>query len=168
VSRRDLRFPLEHAGRRSPPSLNIRMNAWSWAVIGWIGLIFFSSTSIAGIWSERAFKYLVSLLLRHLRPDSPSYGLLHYLAHKSVHLTLFFVLAILLWKALSNPRRKIVVILLIGAIVGSCSEFLQRFFPGRDPAILDVLINIGATALGVGASLAFSKLQVKHSAVYIE
>ncbi len=41
------------------------------------------------------------------------------------------------------------MILLCGAIVGSCSEYLQRFFPDRDPAIRDVLINIGGTALGL-------------------
>jgi VanZ family protein len=138
------------------------MNAWSWAVIGWIGLIFFSSTSTAGSWSEHAFRYLVKSLFPELWQGSSSYGHVHYLAHKSVHLTLFFVLAILLWKALSNSRSKIAVILLIGAAVGSCSELLQRFFAGRDPAILDVLINVGATALGVGASLAFSKLQMSR------
>jgi VanZ family protein len=141
------------------------MNSWWSAVIGWIGLIFFSSTSIAGNSSERAFQYLVRLFLRHLRPGSPSYGHVHYLAHKSVHVTLFFVLALLLWKALSNSRWKPAIVILIGAVVGSSSEILQRFFVGRDPAVWDVLINVGATALGVGAITAFSKLRSRDLAV---
>ena len=41
------------------------------------------------------------------------------------------------------------VIVLCGALVGLCSEFLQRFFPDRDPAIRDVIINICGTALGL-------------------
>jgi len=34
---------------------------------------------------------------------------------------------------------------------------LQRFFPGRDPALRDVLINVGGTALGVAASVLAAK-----------
>jgi VanZ family protein len=32
-------------------------------------------------------------------------------------------------------------VVLAGLIVGTASELLQRAFPGRDPAIHDVLIN---------------------------
>ncbi len=89
------------------------------------------------------------MFLSQLRPNSSPYGVIHLLADKSVHVGLFCVLAILLWKALPNTARKPLIILAIGALVGSCSEFLQRFFPDRDPAIRDVLINIGGTALGI-------------------
>ena len=74
---------------------------------------------------------------------------LHLVADKGLHVTLFAVLAFLLWQAYASKQRKIVWILLTGLVVGSCSEFLQRFFPGRDPAVRDVLINLGGTALGV-------------------
>jgi VanZ family protein len=127
------------------------------AVLAWICIIFFSSTSLASKWSEQAFRYLSGLFLSPLRPDSPPYGLIHLLADKSVHVALFCCLGILLWRALSNPAGRIPLILLLGAVVGSCSEILQAFFPGRDPAFRDVLINIGGTALGVAVCTAVSK-----------
>lgn len=133
------------------------MNAWSWAAVAWIGVIFFSSTSLAGQSSEEAFSALSHLIV-HLQPGTSSYDVVHLLADKSVHICLFAVFAILLWGALGNATRKVVWILLIGAFIGSCSELLQNLFPGRDPAIRDVFINIGGTGLGLLLRIAILKL----------
>ncbi len=141
-----------------------RLNLWALAVLGWIGVIFFSSTSLAAEWCEHAFSFLSGILFGHLRTDDPSYGLLHLLADKGLHVMMFLILATLLWKLLSNSQWKIARILLAGALVGSCSEFLQRFFPGRDPAITDVLINIGGTAIGIVLSLALARRQTPKAA----
>ena len=81
--------------------------------------------------------------------DSNSFGVIHLVADKGLHVTLFAVLGILLFQAITNPRRKIVQILLFGLIVGCCSEYLQSFFPDRDPAIRDVFINLAGTGVGV-------------------
>lgn len=134
-------------------------NPWAWALLGWIGLIFFSSTSFAGDEGERAFTHLCQMLMPQLHTGAPSYGAVHFLAHKTIHISLFLVLGILFWKVLPNVRRKIAIILLLGAVVGSCSELLQVFFPERDPAISDVLINIGGTALGITISVVFVRIQ---------
>jgi VanZ family protein len=134
-------------------------NPWVWALVGWIGVIFLSSTSLAYEKSERAFKYLSEIFLAQLQTDTSSEGVVHLLADKSVHIGLFCVLGMLLWKTLPHVRRKIAVVLLQGAIVGSCSEFLQRFFPGRDPAISDLLINVGGTAIGIAVSVAIAELR---------
>ena len=116
------------------------------ALTAWIGIIFFSSTGIAGYWSERTFCYGAGKLFWGLPTDSFPYRLIHFAAEKSVHVSLFLVLAILLWQCLPSVRRKIPVILFIAAAVGSISEYLQSFFPGRDPAFRDVCINVlGAT-----------------------
>lgn len=136
-----------------------RMNAWVWATIVWLGLIFFSSTTLAGQSSEEAFSFLSSLFMGHWQRGSASYDIIHLLADKSVHVALFFVFAVLLWHALPRSPRKIVFILILGAVVGSCSELLQMAFPGRDPAIRDVLINTGATALGIAFSVAVDRLR---------
>lgn len=122
---------------------------WWLAVGAWLGVIAFSSTSAAGQDSEQAFYSLSSILFRYLHPNYSEYWIIHFLADKGVHITLFAVLAILLWQALSPIHWKMVVILVAGGFVGSCSEFLQSFYPDRDPAIRDVLINIGGTALGI-------------------
>lgn len=136
----------------------VQKNAWALAVLAWIGTIFFSSTSLAAQWSERAFHFFSGLLFGGLGPNDPSYGLIHLLADKGFHVALFLILAILLWKAIPQGKWKIGTVLLFGAFVGSCSEFLQRFFPGRDPAIRDVLINVAGTALGVVVALAFAHI----------
>jgi VanZ family protein len=135
---------------------NVRINGWIVAVIAWVGVIFFSSTSLASQWCEQAFHFLSAMIFGHLGADS-SYGLIHLLADKGVHVSLFFVLALLLWRILPDVQWKIAGILLLGAVVGSASEFLQRFFPGRDPALRDVLINLAGTAVGVAVSVAWLK-----------
>jgi VanZ family protein len=135
-----------------------RSNVWGWLAVVWVGVIFFSSSSLAGKSSEEAFSALSRLLLAQLQPGTPPYNIIHLLADKSVHICLFAVFAVLLWKALAHTRRRIGWILLLGAITGTCSEILQSFFPGRDPAFTDVLINIGGTSLGITGSVILSKL----------
>ncbi len=135
------------------------MNAWYLAVAAWISVIFFSSTSLASQLCEELFRWLSALLFARLPPTDPSYDVLHLIADKGLHVTMFLVLALLLWKAYSSKRGKVWLILLTGLIVGSCSEFLQRFFPGRDPAVRDVIINLGGTALGVCLVFFVSKLR---------
>jgi VanZ family protein len=77
------------------------------------------------------------------------FPLLHVLADKSVHVGLFFILALLSWNSVMRPARiRFAIVLGIGLLVGSTSEFLQRFFPGRDPSFSDVLINFGSAAIG--------------------
>ncbi len=139
--------------------MNNRINVWFWAVIAWIGVIFFSSTSLASQWAEQFFSLISANLLSGLERNSSSYGTIHLLADKGFHVSLFCILAILLWRALPNSSKKLWLIVLAGAIVGSCSEILQRFFPDRDPAIRDVLINIGGTALGLILCLASARLR---------
>ena len=63
------------------------------ATLAWIALIFFSSTSLAARWCERAFNFL------------------------------------------------------FGPPIGAANEFLQSLFPGRDPAIRDVLLNFTSMAV---------------------
>ncbi len=129
---------------------------WRFAVAFWICVIFFSSTSLASKWCESAFAYVSHALWSGLRSDASSYDIVHLLADKGLHVTLFCVLAILLWQAIRRVRYKAWTILVAGIIVGSCSELLQRFFPDRDPAIRDVLINIAGTAVGIALSARFS------------
>lgn len=131
----------------------MRINGWIAAVIVWIGVIFFSSTSLAAEWCEEGFHQLSLMILGEFGPENPSYGLIHLLADKSVHVGLFLILAFLLWNVFRHAPRKIVLIIGVGAVVGSVSEFLQRFFPGRDPALRDVLLNTASTALGAAICL---------------
>jgi VanZ family protein len=139
-----------------------RVNGLIWVVFAWIGVIFFSSTSLASKWAEGSFGLLSRALLGQMDEHSSSYSVIHLLTDKGFHVTLFCVLAILLWLAVHQSKHKGRIILLVGAVVGSCSEILQRFFPDRDPAIRDVLINIGGTALGIGICLLLSRIQTQR------
>jgi VanZ family protein len=114
----------------------------------WIGVIFFSSTGIAEYWSEKTFCYGAAQLFGTLRVDSWLYRLIHFSAEKSVHVSLFMILAGLLSACMPGSRRKIPLILFIAAIIGSTSEYLQSLFPGRDPAFRDVCINFLGAAAG--------------------
>lgn len=119
------------------------------AVVGWIGVVFFSSTSTASLWCESAFSFLSGIFMSRVPRDSTSFGAIHLIADKGLHVTLFTILAVLLYQAMVNPPHKIVRILSFGFVVGCCSEYLQSLFPDRDPAIRDVFINLAGTALGV-------------------
>jgi VanZ family protein len=137
-------------------------NGAIWAVTAWIGVIFFSSTSLAGQWAEQFFHFLSGMFLNRMPPESSPYSVIHLLADKGFHVSLFFVLAILLWRALPNSPARAALILIAGAVVGSCSEFLQRFFPDRDPAIRDILINIAGTVVGLGVCIAAVRMQARQ------
>ena len=148
-----------HRGMRYLNNLNAsRFNPWIPAVLGWTGIIFLSSTSTAGVWSEEAFRWLWSGLFlgRLMQAGDSVHSFVHLLADKGFHVTLFLILALLLWKIVPPGPWKIARILIAGGILGSASEFLQSFFPGRDPAIRDVLINVAGTAFGIALVTWFS------------
>jgi VanZ family protein len=131
---------------------NTARAAWTTATAAWIALILFSSTSIAADSCERAFAWLYGSTLGHRLPSDSAYDVSHFIAEKGLHLTLFFVLGLLLWRlATATPGRRVALIVLMGLVVGSASELLQAFFPGRDPAIRDVLINGTGTLLAAAA-----------------
>lgn len=134
---------------------------WAAAAAGWLGLIFLSSTSFVARWCEEVFHAILGDRYAAVPlPGTPEHWL-HFLAQKSVHVTLFAVFAILLWKALPERRSKLALVFLIGGTTGICSELLQRLFPGRDPAVRDALINFGATVAGALAFRAWTRRSAK-------
>jgi VanZ family protein len=145
-------FPAEPSDASRHLTRNTR-TYWMIAVVGWTAVIFFSSTSLAGSLSEQAFDALSTLLFQGWQSSPGSYHPVHFIADKSVHVSLFAIFAVLLWNALPDISRKLSYVILAGTVVGCGSEFLQRFFPGRDPAFRDVCINAAATALGAVMSL---------------
>jgi VanZ family protein len=122
---------------------------WRLAAVAWTGVIFFSSTATAGRWSQEVFQILAAFLFGQLQTGGAGLNLLYLLADKGFHVAMFTILAILLGRLIPDAPSKTPLILLTGAAVGSLSEVLQSFFPSRDPALRDVLINIAGTALGV-------------------
>lgn len=127
---------------------------WLLVTSGWVGLIFFSSTSFAADSCERFYWFIRLHLPSSLLSASGNDGLMHLLAEKSVHFTLFFTFGFLVAHLVhGNPWGRLVKIAVFGLVIGSCSEFLQSFFPGRDPALRDVILNLVSASLGGLATL---------------
>lgn len=124
--------------------------------MAWIGVILFSSTNLAQIWAEQAYQIVTGQgAARH-----PEHGTPYLLADKGFHVSLFCIFALLLSRTIRTFAGRPWKVVLAGAVLGSCSEYLQSFFPGRDPAVRDVFINIAGTTLGV---FLYSRLTLKHS-----
>lgn len=132
------------------------------ALAGCIALILFSSTSVAGRWSDQGFDDIYVFVLIGLAPHAPPYALMHMTAEKGLHCILFGTLGMLLWRIVPNRAGKIWLILASGAVVGMGSEVLQMYFPHRDPMVKDVILNVAAAAMGMlfvsGTSL-FRKIE---------
>lgn len=126
---------------------------WAIAALLWINAIFFSSTDPVGQWADQAYSWIATMLARYFQSEIASSNSVHFLAEKGFHVFLFVVLAVLLWNAIPSAHRNPIFILFIGSVVGSCSEWLQRFQPRRDASLRDVCINVAATAFGVVMSL---------------
>jgi len=131
----------------------------AWSIFACVAAIFFSSTAVAGRWCDRAFDSTWVFLLAELAPYAPSYALTHLLAEKTVHFVLFCIFGMLLWRTVPKRPGKVWLILLCGAVVGTCAEILQIFFPPRDPLIKDVLIDILGTAIGVALTRSYLNRQ---------
>jgi glycopeptide antibiotics resistance protein len=133
---------------------------WTGVLPVWVGLILFSSTSLAGQVSDAALtRFVVTHIRRHDVFDLYHRWHVYFLAEKAVHITLFIVLALLLWRLLPDIPGKVVVVFLCGASLGCCSELVQSLFPDRDPAVRDVLINAVATAIGAAAAFFYTRRQ---------
>ena len=128
------------------------------ASAAWTGLILFSSTTLASELCEGAFARLYGATLGKHSASQNAFELTHFLAEKGLHLTLFCVFGILMWQVFTLPRwPRIGAVLVAGLIVGTSSELLQTLFPGRDPAIRDVLVNGFGALLGAAISISKSR-----------
>lgn len=93
----------------------------------------------------------------HLLVGQRSYTALSFAAEKSFHLFMFAIFAMLIWRVIPDSSWKFAAVLTAGAVLGTASELLQSRFPGRDPTLRDVLINITGTLAGAALSRQFGK-----------
>ena len=114
-------------------------------VAGGAGLIFLSSTWLAGV---VAFN-----LHRHFLRGLVSF----YVAQKAVHVTMFLAFGALCYFVLPWPSRvrKFAFAVIACLLVGTASEVLQ-VFTHRDPSIADTAINLASGALGATLALVLS------------
>jgi VanZ family protein len=111
-----------------------RIPAHTLLLCAWIGLIFFSSTGVAGRWAN----WLYSALSSH---SGLGQGVAMLLFQKAYHVFLFAVLGTLLVTADSWRFPAWLRAVPWSFAIGALSEALQLAFDGRGPSLADVLLN---------------------------
>jgi VanZ family protein len=125
-----------------------------WPALIWAVLI--ASFSTGAFSSDHTSVIIIPLLrwlLPHASPETISE--LHHLIRKCPHFVEYFVLSLLVLRGIRAGRKEAHIgwaLVAIGIVAGyaALDEFHQSFVPGREAAVLDVLLD---TAGGVAAQL---------------
>lgn len=125
-----------------------------WPALVWAAVISFFST---GLFTSDNTSRIIIPILHWIFPQATYNTLLlmHHYIRKSAHFTEYFILSLLILRAIrgNNRTTKLVWALTAIALVAgyaSLDEFHQSFVPGRTPAVTDVLID---TSGGVAAQI---------------
>lgn len=118
-----------------------------WAIV-------ISAFSTGAFTSENTSRVIIPAL-HWLFPGTPMETLfvIHHYIRKSAHFTEYFILSLLLLRAIRGENRGIrlawaLLAIAIVACYASLDEFHQSFVPGRTPAVTDVMID---TSGGIAA-----------------
>lgn len=126
-------------------------------VLLWMVVIFSASDDAN---SFRRSSRILAPLLRWLFPHLTEETVNHIVtfARKCAHLTVYAILAFLVWRALRQPAkgdprpwswREAGWAILLVAIYAVTDEFHQHFVPGREASVLDVLLDTSGGAAGM-------------------
>lgn len=132
---------------------NVKMILSGLLVILWMGMIFYFSNQSAidsGSLSTGIIRKVLEVVDISKKFD-PS-GLDH-LFRKSAHFFVYFILGILVLKALKQSglggHRVLIIALIICVLYAISDEFHQTFVPGRSGEIWDVVIDSLGSLLGI-------------------
>ena len=131
-------------------------------------LFIFGSSADSG--SVRHTSQLIDPFCQWLWPNITFEQLetVHFLVRKAAHMTEFALLALLFLRALSydrgDARKWISSAWVLATAYAASDEFHQSFIPGRNPSVVDVLIDSAGAALGLFACYLFLRHQAKKTA----
>jgi VanZ family protein len=114
-------------------------------VFVWCGMIYYFTESPMFTGANTA-NWIVALMeklqFRHVDHINDGFLLWNYILRKLAHLSVFGMLAFLMWRAL-YPRRFAMVSAWVFTVVWAClDEWHQSFQPGRTPLLSDVVIDV--------------------------
>lgn len=141
----------------------MKKNHMNWIlVIGWMILIFLFSSQ-AGEVSNENNKFVIYVFnLIGLDLNSMLGTLSDFIVRKAAHFTEYFILYVLLYRAINTKKNadiKNFLWTIIIVFLYACSdEFHQAFVPGRGPAFRDVLVD---TCGGLTAFLIMYSCHIK-------
>lgn len=89
----------------------------------------------------------------------------HHFVRKMAHFTEYSILGILAWRLVRKdpifsgcpPGRQFCYALIFCALYASSDEFHQRYVPGRQPAVTDVMIDTSGAACGLALAWGISR-----------
>jgi VanZ family protein len=131
-----------------------------WPALLWAVVI---STFSTGAFTSDNTSRIIIPVLRWLLPHASAATLfhLHYLIRKCAHFTEYFILSLLILRAIRAGRHSARLAWALTAIVivfgyAALDEFHQSFVPGRTAAVTDVLLDTtGGIAAQAVAALVF-------------
>lgn len=95
-----------------------------------------------------------------------SVGQLNHYIRKFAHFSVYLVLGILVWRALTNSKyknKKFITALIICVIYAATDELHQLFVPGRGGQLKDVFIDSLGALVGITLSEIMYKLKRKQA-----
>jgi len=123
----------------------------------WGALMFTASTDIG---SSTHTRQVLAPLLRWLVPGIPAARIdrINFMVRKGAHVTEYTIFTILLWRAVTHPRKGEVrgwswggALMVVGltALFAVGDEFHQAFVPSRTSSPRDVMIDTCGALLGI-------------------
>ncbi len=117
---------------------------WYILLILWMGLIFYSS-SITGTVSTGSSKGIIYSLFKliNVEIDLNTMEILNYIFRKFMHISVFFILALLFFNSLrvSDIKNRLYRYTFIFCYIYACSDEIHQLFTGRTGMFLDTLID---------------------------
>lgn len=136
--------------------------AWLWPVL-WMVLIFTLSHQPAGVSGGISSEIVRQVFEAVVRIVPVEFETLHTLFRKSAHFFAYFVLGLLLLRALRKSgvdlQRALAWAFVFSALYAASDEFHQLFIPGRSGEVRDVLIDSAGAAIGLLCYWLFAKVK---------
>jgi VanZ family protein len=122
----------------------------------WMAVIFAASTHLG---SPSNTSWFIRPILHWLNPhmSEKNYEKWHHVIRKCAHFTEYAILGMISWRAfhydtsrpVANSARSFKLAILFCALYAASDEFHQRFVPGRQAAVGDVMIDTSGAACGL-------------------
>ncbi|HLR42962.1 MAG TPA: VanZ family protein [Pseudogracilibacillus sp.] len=124
--------------------------AWLLVLI-WMGCIFYLSHQPASESSKLSAGVMATILqvMQAIFPYSVEVSAFHSFVRKGAHFFAYFLLGILLYRALWGKWRHFLLALFIAFLYAVSDEVHQLFIPGRSGEVRDVLIDSAGAATGI-------------------
>ena len=149
------------------PKLRAFLKYWLPPLV-WMAAIFTgSSDAKSSQHSSRFVEPILHWLFPHM--TQPHIEQIHYDFRKFCHLTEYAILALLLWRALSQSKNlpawswpRVQGTMLLVCLYASTDEFHQSFVPTRTSLISDVFIDTAGGAIGLLVFWIFCRFRKQH------